>query len=105
MPKTKKRKYQKNQASAAKRVTQERSEQVAPARMAQRPVRYTRGAGLQNVGFAAMVALGFLGLTVFFAFFYSEDANHYLYAGLAGLTGLGWVVLLARRWSQYRQRA
>lgn len=59
---------------------------------------------LQNVIFSGMVALGCLGLAIFFIFFYGEDANHYLYGAVIGLTGVGWLILLWRRWSQYRQR-
>ena len=52
-----------------------------------------------------MLTLGFLGMAIFFTFFYAEDSNHYFYGGIAGLTALGWLILLAQRWSQYRQRA
>lgn len=104
MPKTKskKRKAQTQRAAGAREVTRTRAEQVTPARV---PVRSRGGVGLQNVVFSAMVAIGFLGLAIFFAFFYGEDPNHYIYAALAGLTGVGWLALLVRRWSQYRQSA
>lgn len=62
-------------------------------------------ASLQNMVFSGMVALGCLGLAIFFIFFYGEDANHYLYGAIIGLTAVGWFVLLWRRWSQYRSRA
>lgn len=103
--KTKKRKSQTHRASGSREVTRASNEQVASARVAPRSVRSRGSVGLQNVVFSAMVALGFLGLAVFFAFFYGEDPNHYIYAALAGLTGLGWLALLVRRWSQYRQSA
>jgi hypothetical protein len=99
--KTKKRKSQTHRAAGTREVTRASSEQVA----APRSVRSRGSVGLQNVVFAAMVALGFLGMAIFFAFFYGEDPNHYIYAALAGLTGVGWVALLVRRWSQYRQSA
>jgi hypothetical protein len=60
---------------------------------------------LQNVVFALLVALGCLGLAAFFAFFYGEDANHWLYAALMGVTAMGWLVISTRRWSTYRRRA
>src|SRR5579859_17301 len=65
-------------------------------RVVQRP-------SLQNAIFALMLTLGFLGFAIFFTFFYTEDANHFLYGGAMGLTALGWLALAARRWSSYRQ--
>lgn len=107
MAKTKKRKSQTRRAAGAQEVTRARNEQgaSASARVTPRRARARSGVGLQNVVFAAMVALGFLGMAIFFALFYGEDPNHYIYAVLAGLTGVGWVALLVRRWSQYRQSA
>jgi hypothetical protein len=58
---------------------------------------------LQNAVFALMATLGFVGFAIFFTFFYSEDANHYLYGGVMGLTALGWLFIATRRWSTYRQ--
>jgi hypothetical protein len=60
---------------------------------------------MQNIVFALMVTLGCLGMAIFFTFFYSEDANHYIYGGVMGLTAVGWLVIASRRWSSYRQRA
>ncbi|HVU66001.1 MAG TPA: hypothetical protein VHD63_02680 [Ktedonobacteraceae bacterium] len=79
-----------------------RSERVAPANLAA-GVPGMRRPSLQNTVFSLMVALGCLGLALFFIFFYAEDANHYLYGGIAGLTALGWLVISVRRWSSYRQ--
>lgn len=102
MPKTKKRKRTSNRAAAEKNGTlQTQVRREATASAARRPV----GTGsLQNIIFSGMVALGCLGMAIFFIFFYGEDANHYLYAGIIGLTGLGWLALVWRRWSQYRSR-
>lgn len=84
---------------------QEKMTYERPARATPRPRRSSGGAGLQRVAFAAMLTLGFLGMAIFFTFFYTEDSNHYFYGGIAAVTALGWLILLAQRWSQYRQRA
>lgn len=59
---------------------------------------------MQSVVFPVMLTLGFMGMAIFFTFFYGEDANHYIYGGAMGLTALGWLVIASRRWSSYRQR-
>ena len=106
MPKSKKRKKTTSRASDGNVAVQEKAAYERPASQTRRPVRYGGGgAGLQKVTFAAMLTLGFLGMAIFFTFFYTEDPNHYFYGGVAALTALGWLVLLAQRWSQYRQRA
>ncbi len=102
MPKTKKRKRTSNHAAAEKNGTlQTQERRKTSARAVQRS---SSSGSLQNIIFSGMVALGCLGMAIFFIFFYGEDANHYLYAGIIGLTGLGWLALLWRRWSQYRSR-
>jgi hypothetical protein len=103
MPKTKKRKKTKQYASSVSTGSQESVKNETPARIV-RPVR-SRGTGLQGVTFAAMLTFGFLGMAIFFTFFYADDANHYFYGAVAALTALGWLLLLARRWSVYRQSA
>jgi len=105
MPKTKRRKKAAKNASASRNgtVQGELARAVTP-----RAVPYaglSAGAvSIQNVVFSAMVALGFWGFAVFCLFFYTVDPNHSLYAGILALTALGWSILLARRWSQYRRR-
>jgi len=79
-------------------------------RSIQKQVRSGRGrdigsGSLQNVVFSAMVALGCWGMTAFFAFFYFADANHFLYAAMAGLTAVGWTILAVRRGLQLRPSA
>ncbi len=83
---------------------QEQAEQATPVRPSGRG-RLARRPSLQNAVFALMLTLGFLGFAVFFTFFYTEDANHFLYGAAMGLTALGWLALAARRWSVYRQYA
>jgi|SRR5579875_2472085 hypothetical protein len=104
MPKSRKRKKTANRAARSVAV-QENTTYARPAGMALRRSRSNSGASLQKVAFAAMLALGFLGMTIFFTFFYTEDPEHYIYGGIAGVTALGWLALLAHRWSQYRQHA
>lgn len=101
MPKTKRRKKTKGGGSAAKVTAPEKVVSARAGGAWKQPV----PASLQNVIFSVMVTLGFLGLAAFFIFFYSEDANHILYGAVAGLTGLGWLAVSARKWSAYRQRA
>ena len=60
---------------------------------------------MQSVVFAAMLTLGFLGLAIFFTFFYTRDPDHLVYSGVAALTALGWLILLRIRWSRYHQRS
>jgi len=50
-----------------------------------------------------MIALGFWGFAIFCIFFYTEDANHYLYGAIMALTAVGWSILVARRWLSYRR--
>jgi hypothetical protein len=105
MPKSKKRKRTTSRASSGSAAVQEKMAYERPARAASRPRRASGGASLQRVAFAAMLTLGFVGMAIFFTFFYTEDSNHYFYGGIAGITALGWLLLLAQRWTQYRQRA
>lgn len=104
MPKTKRRKKGTQNTAARRVVEQRQGKQEAPARTLQRSRGYARGGSLQNIIFAGMLTCGFLGMAIFFTFFY-DDANRYFYAGIAALTAVGWALLLARRWTQYRQRA
>ncbi len=84
--------------------TPEKVERQSSPNMVRRG-RVVRGTSLQSALFALMVTLGFVGFAIFFTFFYGEDANHFLYGGVMGLTALGWLVIAMRRWSLYRQRA
>jgi hypothetical protein len=59
---------------------------------------------MQGLAFAVLLSLGFWGFTVFFLAFYTEDANHYLYAAIAGVTALGWTLILVRRWLALRRQ-
>jgi hypothetical protein len=102
MSKTKRRKKSRSRASGGSVAVQERVERAVPAASSRRALA-SRRPSLQNAVFAFMLTLGFLGFAIFFTFFYSEDANHYLYGGAMGLTALGWLALAARRWSAYRQ--
>ena len=104
MPKTKRRKKAAKSASASKNGTVQGEVERATAPRAVPYAGLAAGAvSIQNVVFSAMVAVGFWGFTVFCLFFYTVDPNHYLYAGVLALTALGWSILLARRWSQYRR--
>ncbi|HEY0756045.1 MAG TPA: hypothetical protein VGD98_18965 [Ktedonobacteraceae bacterium] len=104
MSKTKRRKKNRSRPAGGGVTSQVRVEQSGPASFPRRR-RTTGGASLQRVVFALMLTLGFLGIAIFFTFFYAEDANHYLYGGAMGLTALGWLFLAGRRWSVYRQSA
>jgi hypothetical protein len=104
MSKSRRRKKNKPRSANEHVATQERVEHQASVGFAGRG-RVARRASLQSAVFALMVTLGFVGFAVFFTFFYSEDANHFLYGGVMGLTALGWLVIATRRWSSYRQRA
>ncbi|HEX7735328.1 MAG TPA: hypothetical protein VF458_10705 [Ktedonobacteraceae bacterium] len=84
--------------------TREQIGQSAPGAFSERR-RVAGRPNLQRVVFAVMLTLGFLGMAIFFTFFYAEDANHYLYGAAMGLTALGWLALATRRWSEYRQAA
>ncbi|HEU5379514.1 MAG TPA: hypothetical protein VFV38_29170 [Ktedonobacteraceae bacterium] len=75
-----------------------------PARQVRGSSLSTGGQNLQNLAFSGMVALGCWGMAFFFAFFYTE-ANRYLYGAIMAITALGWSIIVARRWSTYRQRA
>jgi hypothetical protein len=99
MSKTKRRKKARSRASGANVAVQERVEREAPIRRAS----FTRRPSLQNAVFALLITLGFLGFAGFFTFFYSEDANHFIYGAVMGLTALGWLAITVRRWSLYRQ--
>lgn len=106
MPKTKRRKNAAKNDSASKNGTvQGEIERAANPRAVPYAGISTGTVSMQNVVLSAMVALGFWGFTVFCLFFYTVDPNHYLYAGILALTALGWSLMLARRWSQYRRRA
>lgn len=100
MAKTKRRKKARPRGEGVSAPTREVVRKDAPTRQ----IRLGPKPSLQNTVFAFMVTLGFLGFAVFFIFFYNEDANHYLYGALLGLTALGWLVIALRRWSSYRQR-
>ena len=106
MPKTKKRKKTTSRAANGNAAVQERMADEAPASMMRRSPGYRGGTSGQSVVFAAMLTLGFLGLAIFFTFFYTKDPDHFIYSGVAGLTALGWLILLRIRWSRYyRQRS
>lgn len=106
MPKTRKRKKTTKNATASRNGTvQGEIERAAAPRAVPYAGVSTGTVSMQNVVFSAMVALGFWGFTVFSLFFYTVDSNHYLYAGILALTALGWSIMLARRWSQYRRQA
>jgi hypothetical protein len=64
-----------------------------------------RTPGIQGLAFAVLLSLGFWGFAIFFLAFYTEDANHFLYAAVAGITALGWTLILARRWLALRRHA
>jgi cytochrome c biogenesis protein CcdA len=85
-------------------VTRERAERTTPGETVLRKS-LARRPSLQNAVFALMLTLGFVGFAVFFTFFYTEDANHFLYGGAMALTALGWLVLAMKRWSAYRDYA
>ncbi len=89
--------------SAGSVAVQKQVVQELPVRAVQRRGGGAR-AGLQNLAFSAMAALGFWGLTLFCIFFYGADPNHYLYGAILGLTAAGWSVIVVRRWWLYRQR-
>ena len=104
MSKTKRRRKSKSRTANGSVATREQVVQSSPGtffgqrRVAGRP-------SFQKVVFAVMLTLGFLGMAIFFTFFYAEDANHYLYGAAMGLTALGWLALATRRWSEYRRAA
>ncbi|HLI70353.1 MAG TPA: hypothetical protein VKV19_11405 [Ktedonobacteraceae bacterium] len=101
MPKTKKRKKTTGHVSPGNVATQARVADEAPASTVRRSPSAGGGTSGQSVLFAALLALGFLGLTIFFTFFYTRDPNHFIYSGIAGLTALGWLILLRIRWTRY----
>jgi len=103
MSKTNRRKKSKSRASVGSGAVQEKRAERASSGASSGRGRAPSKPSLQSAVFALMLTLGCLGLAIFFIFFYSEDANHYLYGGVMGLTTLGWLAIAARRWSAYRQ--
>lgn len=101
MPKTKKRKKTTSRASNGNATTQARVADETPAGALRRSPGTRGGTSGQSVLFAALLTLGFLGLAIFFTFFYTADPDHFIYSGIAGLTALGWLILLRVRWTKY----
>jgi hypothetical protein len=103
MAKARKRRKAAGRSSAGNVAVQERTARTVSTSVAQRPSLFTTGGSRQNVLFSTMIALGFWGFAIFCTFFYTEDANHYLYGAIMALTAVGWSVLVARRWLSYRR--
>ena len=81
---------------------------IVPARPANRAFTSPAVRGPQSLITPAIVALGCWGLVVSFAFFYSSDPNHLLYAGVAAAMALLWSFSFAmrvRKLYMLRQRA
>jgi hypothetical protein len=69
----------------------------APAKPTRRAFASPAANNVQSLITPAIVALGCWGLTFSFAFFYSSDPNHLLYAGVAAAMALIWTIICANR--------
>lgn len=111
MPKARKHKKgtaKKRTPASANYAQPQASAATAPARPANRAFTSPAVRGPQSLITPAIVALGCWGLVVSFAFFYSSDPNHLLYAGVAAAMALLWSFSFAirvRKLYMLRQRA
>jgi hypothetical protein len=82
---------------SATRVGADSSRSAMTAKPARRAFASPAANNVQSLITPAIVALGCWGLTLSFAFFYSTDPNHLLYAGVAAAMALIWTIICANR--------
>ena len=107
MPKAKKRKKAAGRVASNRVVVQvqEGTTQTAATSVTNRSGFFSAVSKNQSILFASMVALGFWGCAIFCVFFYTEDANHYIYGALMALTAVGWSISALRRWSSAQRQS